>query len=625
MLYYGKYTLVGLMGQFFKRTWLGRFILGIFLGMSGLTGVIVLLMPLTKRLTAALLTLAAFKSWWTNIGLSEIVPALALAILFAILVGTLLLFFSFRRWEGKLILFMLPISVALVMFFALLKYQQGADQPFIRSLLYDLAGVIYLPFSLGCGIRLAMAKPRFGEGKFLRGAGKLEGTPAQIERRLLALAKQGGRRAPQGIRIWQKVCLPYALENQHILIVGSPGSGKTQITHPVIKQVTARGDKAIIWDVKGTYIQALAGEPGVALLAPWDKRSLKWRPGADILRPLDCHQASHVLIPGNPKEPQPYFNTAARNILEALLIQLDAGGGKWGWQDIWRCAAQGKADLHSFLQRTQEGRTSAAFIEGGSKSGRDVYSMLISHLKPISWLAKAWGNEGVSLRGWLKDPDSKTLIIGGMVENEELATLTARLAIQILVNEVLAMPDDLNRRVWLFLDELATLGSSESLLKAFSTGRSKGLCVVAGIQDIGKIEHLYSHELAKSIVNSFATNIFLRCSDAATSQWVSNILGEQEAWDLVGETKSAAFDESKNRNVRYKPLFMPAEIANLPNLSGVLRVSGWPVPQVQWPLIPIPQTFPRAVDAAWVSQKAKLDDTPPRAHAEQVQDSSWEA
>ena len=427
-MYYGKYTLMGLVGRFFTHTRPGKFISGTFLGMFSLTGLIALLLPWTRHLTKLLLAGASFRSWWGDLHLSDIVPALVMAIFFAVTIGCAALIFLLRRQEWKKLLVVLPLSVLLAMSIILLKYKEGADPSVIRNLLYALAGIVYLPFSVVCGIWLVMIMPRFGEGKFLRGTGKLEGTPAQVEKRLFALAKQETRDQREGIRIWKNVCLPYAQENQHILIAGSPGSGKTQITHPIIKQVIERGDKVIIWDVKGTYTQALAGEANVSLLAPWDKRSIAWRPGADILRPLDCHQASYVLIPDNPREPQPYFSTAARNILEALLIQLDAGGTAWGWQDLWKAASESKASLYQFLQRTYEGRSAASFIASNSDSSQDVYSMLISQLKPLSWLANAWGNEGISLRQWIREPGGRTLIIGGMIENEELAALTAATA-----------------------------------------------------------------------------------------------------------------------------------------------------------------------------------------------------
>jgi type IV secretory pathway TraG/TraD family ATPase VirD4 len=457
---------------------------------------------------------------------------------------------------------------------------------------------------------------------FVEGENFLRGTCLIKQNRtmplLLKLAHSENAQSQKGeIKICNAAFLPYPKENQHLLIVGSPGSGKTQITYPIVEQVIARGDKAIIWDIKGTYIQALAGKEGIELLAPWDKRSLRWLPCLDILRPLDCQRAASVIIPANPRDPQPYFANAGRQILEAVLIHLNAQDKDWGWHDVWDAISRGKNHLIEILKQTADGRSVAALIEGDSKAGQDVYSTLIASTQNIRWLAKAWPNEGISLNRWLKsETGQRALILGGVPEYEDLSLSSANLAVQTIVSQILSLPDDPRRRIWLFLDELATLGKMDSLLQAFALGRSKGLCVVAGIQDIGKIEHLYSRELAKSIANTFATTIFLRCSDADTSRWASSVIGEMEVKELLhgeryslrdGILKATFFpEETKHEAFRSKPVFMPSQIANFPNLAGALRVSGWPVAYLQWPFKPIPQDEALIEPADWLNQKAEI-------------------
>ena len=44
----------------------------------------------------------------------------------------------------------------------------------------------------------------------------------------------------------------------------------------------------------------------------------------------------------------------------------------------------------------------------------------------------------------------------GIPERKRLASLTANLALQIMVNEIFSLPDNLNRRAWLFLDEFGS-------------------------------------------------------------------------------------------------------------------------------------------------------------------------
>ena len=247
-----------------------------------------------------------------------------------------------------------------------------------------------------------------------------------------------------------------------------------------------RGDKVIIWDAKGNYTQALADKPNVDLLAPWDERSFKWCIGKDISNIIDCQNMSYSIIPENKRDPQPYFQNASRDVLEAILVHLLAEDKNWGWNSIWQVISQGRKTLSFSLRQTDEGRKARVAIEAANRSSLDVYASLVTASREIKWLAKAWGNEGTSLKEWFNNEDSRALILGGIPERKKLASLTASLALQILVNEILSLPDDLDRRVWLILDEFGTLGLNENIVDAFTVGRSKGLCAVVGIQDIGE-------------------------------------------------------------------------------------------------------------------------------------------
>jgi len=291
-----------------------------------------------------------------------------------------------------------------------------------------------------------------------------------------------------------------------------------------------------------------------------------------------------------------------------------------GLGDVWEIISKERKEIAALLSSFPDGRAAANMIRGDSKSTEDVYSTLIAQTQQtIRWYAKAWPQRGISLRKWVHS-NSKLLIIGGIPERVDLAQATANIAIEVIVNEILSMPDDPDRRIWLFLDELATLGKLDVLLKAFSLGRSKGLCVVAGIQDIGKIEHHYGHMLAKSIANTFSTMIFLRCSDVDTSRWASAVLGEQDvivtqrsrgesSSDKLWEPKTVT--ESEHKQLRTRALFTSTEIAHFDNLTGVIRISGWPLLKVGWSYHAIPQGNNLVEEADWLKRKAKSNDPSP--------------
>jgi len=415
-----------------------------------------------------------------------------------------------------------------------------------------------------------------------------------------------------GISIFPGHPYVYQKESEHGLVVGSPGSGKTQIIHHWAEEVYKRpNDKAIFWDIKGIFTQSFVDRPGVDLLAAWDARSIAWAPDQDIKNHLDAQQMAEFIIPRDSREFQEHFPNSAREVLQAVFFYLDGRGTPWGWGDLWAVISSGRKELCALLSSFKDGKSAAKLIEGdNSRSAEDVYSTLLSKTqRTIRWFAKAWPKGGQSIKQWVHE-DSKFLILGGIPERAEMADATANIVIPLIINEVLSLEDDPNRRIWLFLDELATLGKMEDLLKAFALGRSKGLCVVAGIQDMGKIEHNYSAALAKSISNTFGTKIILRCSDVDTSLWASKTLGDQDFHEKQITITEGSSETTKSQQyvLRTRPIFTPTEIANFENLTGVLQVSSWPLLYFKWAYQPIVQKAKLIEPASWISQKSSLLD-----------------
>ena len=412
-------------------------------------------------------------------------------------------------------------------------------------------------------------------------------------------ASQEGR---AGISLSGSKPFPFGRESQNILVVGSPGSGKTQVMYPIVDQVFKRGDKAIILDERGTYIQAYAGQAGVELLAVWDKRSIDWQLSLDIKTPIDCKKFAEIIIPPKLRDDQPILLNAARDIFEAVIMYLHVKGDPWGWGDVWQIVSKDRNELSYLLHGYGDGHAVKAFT-GDPKFAGQVYDTLIAQMKgSIRWYAKAWANHGASLKQWVHGP-SKLLIIGGTVQYDDLAKETANIALELLSNEIVTLSDNPNRRIWLFIDELASLDKLGTLLDKFALGRSKGLCVVAGITDISQIERLCGGGAQKTMAKTFSTVIFLKCS-GETSQWASRELGAQK---ILTSQKSS---DGTKKEVESKTIFSPSDIADFENLIGVIRVSGWPLLWEKWPYQQIPQTYPLVEEADWLKRKDKPPEGP---------------
>lgn len=98
---------------------------------------------------------------------------------------------------------------------------------------------------------------------------------------LHVLRREARREGEPEALIHPKLRLPRGRETKHVLLVAAPGAGKTQVIAPLLQDVLARGEAAIIYDFKGDYTAAYGEMQGTVLLTPSTREAL---PG--ISRPI---------------------------------------------------------------------------------------------------------------------------------------------------------------------------------------------------------------------------------------------------------------------------------------------------------------------------------------------------
>lgn len=174
---------------------------------------------------------------------------------------------------------------------------------------------LWLAYLMGCPVSAI---------RHIKGRRCVDGAPAT--RLLKRLSRNECRKSGVGIALYPDFgwSLSTDRETRHTLIVGSVGGGKTAIIIPLVQAALNRGDRMVVYDSKGDFTAWL---PNMVLLAPWDKRSAAWDIGVDCADRQDAREVAARLIPeGN----DPLWHTAARQILTAVLIQLQEVGRSKG-------------------------------------------------------------------------------------------------------------------------------------------------------------------------------------------------------------------------------------------------------------------------------------------------------
>jgi len=144
--------------------------------------------------------------------------------------------------------------------------------------------------------------------------------------------------------------------------------------------------------------------------------------------------------------------------------------------------------------------------------------------------------------------------------------------------------------LWFVVDELDSLGAIDGLKDALARMRKFGGRGVLGFQSIAQVSATYGFGEAQTLVENCGNTLILRCSGSehgGTSQFASRLIGERE---VVRRQTSRAHDReswfaarggrrstSVTRQQIVEAAVLPAEIEQLPDLSGYLKTAASPV------------------------------------------------
>jgi type IV conjugative transfer system coupling protein TraD len=370
-------------------------------------------------------------------------------------------------------------------------------------------------------------------------------------------------------------------EMQHIILLGSPGVGKTQAIFELLDRVKQQGQKAIIYDVEGVYTRRYYNSSKDFLLNPLDKRDAKWSPWADMIGKMNIASLASSLIQDSNSMADPFWYQAARTIFEEAMERLIQEGREDTQVLLDLLCRKGIEDLQVVLKNTFAEALVASEIE---KTALSVKSILTANLKRLEFLCK--DGASFSIREWIKKEDDSWLFITSREDLHEALKPIITAYIDIVSNCLLTLEENRERRIWFVTDEIHTIGQSNSYMQLAARGRKRGVCIVAGLQSMRQMDDVFGKNGAEKISGMFSTRVYFRNSDLETARWISKSLGEQEIFEYT-EGESYGSHEMRDgvnlsKQKRMTDLIMKEEIMQLPDLTAYLKIVGdYPLTKVQ--------------------------------------------
>jgi type IV secretory pathway TraG/TraD family ATPase VirD4 len=370
-------------------------------------------------------------------------------------------------------------------------------------------------------------------------------------------------------------------ETKHFKLIGTTGTGKSTAIAELLRGALERGDRAIFADPDGGYVERFHdGRRADVILNPFERRSVKWDPFAEIQTPYDVEQLASGLIPSTEDASSREWRGYARTFLSAVARRCHQDG-RHDTAELWRLLAIAPARE---VRKVVSGTPAQPFLDADNArmfgSIRSVTGSAVAALSYIQSQRAAL----FSVREWVRAGCGSLFI---PYRANQIAALRSIIAtwMRLAIFEAMSRPEN-DHHLWFVIDELDALGAIDGLKDALSRLRKFGGRCVIGFQSVAQVTSTYGSGDAQTIIENCGNTLILRCSGSetgGTSHFASRLIGEREiirrqtarGRDREGAALFKGSRRSTNVSEQHvtEAAVMPSELEQLPDLAGYLKTA----------------------------------------------------
>lgn len=368
-----------------------------------------------------------------------------------------------------------------------------------------------------------------------------------------------------------KMPLVRDMETRHFLVTGSTGSGKTNLIHSLLLQVEQKKHPVIVIDQTGEMIAKYYNKDrGDIIFNPLDSRSHNWDFWNDCGTREELERFSKILMGFNRKQSNshsdPFWENAAETVFNACVEYLRPR--KESIKSLVNMVCHSDLEyLKTVLANSEAGRYLG---EGSKQTAASIVSVLASNAKPLSYLNNSQDKLTFSMKehfAGIKEGSNAWLFLATKPSSRNLNLPLIACLTELSLASLMEIGIDQRRRVWVVMDELASLGKLPALSPIMTEGRKYGACVIAGMQSLNQLYEGYGHYGGSTIFGQFGTSFFFRNTEPTIAKMVSSMCGQQT---IIRQQKNTSFGANEFRDgVSYteqhqkKALVEPEDLASL--------------------------------------------------------------
>lgn len=367
-------------------------------------------------------------------------------------------------------------------------------------------------------------------------------------------------------------------EIMNYLIYGTIAVGKSTLIRWLLDFIRKRGDRAIVYDSGGTFIETHFDERIDKILNPHDKRCENWVLWREAREVVDYENLTASLIPVE-GESDPFWVSSSRTIFSDTAMQFASHSDRSIEKFLTALLSIDLKSLREFLKNTPSANLVEEKIEKTAISIRSVVTNYAKALRYLQGLDQE-GKPEFSIREWMTDAqyDKSWLFISTTARHRKSVRPLMSMWLSMATIYLQSMGEDPDRRVWFVIDEKTSLQKIPEFSETLAEGRKFGGCFVIGIQNMPQLINVYGREVAKSIFDLLNTRFYGRSPSAEVAKIVEEELGHQRRRE-AREQNSYGLDQirdgiSISRDKVNEPVVDYDQIMSMPNLRFYARLPG---------------------------------------------------
>lgn len=384
--------------------------------------------------------------------------------------------------------------------------------------------------------------------------------------------------------------MPTDLETQNLIVVGAPGSGKSQAINGLIASALRRDDRMVVVDPNGSLMSRFY-LPGDIVINPYDARCVGWSLFNEVDHGFDFERLAHSAVPPQNGDQAEEWAGYARALLADTMNKL-AGDDM---RDMVTLTDLLVREQRPVLQKYLEDTDSVGFFaKDADRATASIIFTLNKYIRPLRRIPDG----DFSIRRWMGDENAGNIWITWREDQRTALGPTIPVWLDLIYAMILSEAPTFDRRLWVFKNELASLGRLYSFEAAVSKGRKHGLCVVGDLQDLVQLHQQLGDLPAKATLSCFRSLLALGGANALTTKSVGEMIGwhevERHPIGVQGQWRINTRERKRDPEL----VVTSSQLSNLPDLNGYLKYGkDWPLAKIRFGARDYPVRVPAYIEA----------------------------